>query len=282
MLIVVLEIILIMMGVVAVLYLLAIMPKLSKNPRMEDLDGWLYAHRGLHDNHSNAPENSLRAFELAVERGYGIELDVQLTKDLVPVVLHDYNLKRVCNEDFKVSEHTYEELKRFHLFMSQEKVPTLEEVLSLVNGKVPLIIELKIPWKADKLGKAVSDLLKNYKGLYCIESFNPLGLIWYKKNYPEVVRGQLATDFIREKTKGSKFQYFVLKHLLLNFMAKPDFIAYHHIYKKDLSFTICRKLYKAKTVAWTIQSQEDLNNCGKYFEWFIFDSFIPEEGTKKD
>jgi glycerophosphoryl diester phosphodiesterase len=265
------------LAIVTVLYLLVIMPKLRRNPYAGKLDGWLYAHRGLHNNKSEAPENSLRAFALAVEHGFGIELDVQLTKDLVPVILHDYNLKRACEIDLKVSEHDYKELKDFKLFKSQERIPTFREVLKLVDGRVPLIVELKIPWKAARLCKTVSEILKDYKGVYCIESFNPFGLIWYKKHLPEVVRGQLATDFGREKIEGNKLQYFILKHLLMNFLSKPDFIAYHHIYKKGLSFTICRKLYRVKTIAWTIQTQEEYNKSRKYYELFIFDSFIPEK-----
>ena len=258
------------------MYLLAIMPKLRRNPDSRNLNGWLYAHRGLHNNKSKAPENSLRAFQLAVENGYGIELDVQLTKDLVAVVLHDYNLKRACKLDLRVAELTYEELKEYRLFKSQEHIPTFQEVLEVVNGKVPLIIELKIPRKAEILCDLVSKKLQDYKGIYCIESFNPYGLLWYKKHFPKVVRGQLSTDFAKEKIDGDKFQYFILKHLLMNFQTKPDFIAYHHVYKKGLSFTLCRKLFRVKTVAWTIQSQEDLENCSKYYELFIFDKFIPK------
>lgn len=276
MLITVIKIIFILI-VLFILYLLAIMPKLKHNPEGKKLDGWLYAHRGLHDNKSAASENSLRAFRLAVEHGYGIELDVQLTKDLVPIVFHDYHLKRACKADLKISEHNYKELNKYRLFESQEKIPTFQEVLDTVNGKVPLIVELKIPWKPDQLCKAVSEALKDYPGLYCIESFNPFGLIWYRKHYPQVVRGQLSTDFIREKIKGSKIQYFLLKHLLLNFLSKPDFIAYHHVYQTGLSFTICRKLFRVKTVAWTIQSQEQYEKSRKYYELFIFDSFIPED-----
>lgn len=264
--------------VIVILYLLAIMPKLRRNSDIKKLDGWLFAHRGLHNNSSEAPENSLRAFELAVEHGYGIELDVQLTKDLVPVVFHDYALKRACKTSNKVSEYNYEELKQFRLFESRQTIPTLEEVLRLVDGKVPLIVELKIPWSANKLCEAVSKQLEEYQGLYCIESFNPFGLIWYKKHAPNIVRGQLATDFRKEKVEGSRVQYFILKHLLMNFLTKPDFIAYHHVYKKGLSFSICRKLFRVKTVAWTIQSQKDYDNSRKYYEWFIFDSFIPDEG----
>ncbi len=270
-----LETLLVVLFVIVAIYFLAIIPKLKRNPRSDQLNGWLYAHRGLHDNNSDAPENSLKAFQNAVEQGYGIELDVQLTKDLVAVVLHDYNLRRACGKEVKVAELTYDELSKYTLFQSKEKIPTLREVLDLVGGKVPLIVELKIPWTAGALCTVVAELLRNYKGLYCIESFNPFGLIWYKQHQPEVVRGQLATDFIKEKVAGNKLQYFMLKHLLLNFLSKPDFIAYHHVYKTGLSFTICRKLFRVKTVAWTIQSQEELDRCKDYYELFIFDSFIP-------
>jgi glycerophosphoryl diester phosphodiesterase len=263
--------------IIIALYLLAIMPKLTRNKNIKGMNGWLYAHRGLHNNKSEAPENSLKAFAMAVEKGYGIELDVQLTKDLVPVVFHDYNLKRACYKDIQVSSIPYEELKEYKLFKSEEKIPTLSEVLMLVDGKVPLIIELKIPWRADQLCSKVSELLKDYKGFYVIESFNPFGLVWYKKHHPEVIRGQLATDFLKEKIAGDPVQYFLLKHLLLNFMTKPDFIAYHHVYKEALSFTLCRKLFRTKPVAWTIQSQEQLDSSKSYYDLFIFDSFIPQE-----
>ena len=263
--------------ILIVLYLLAVMPKLRHNPEVKKMDGWLYAHRGLHDNKSEAPENSLKAFALAVEKGYGIELDVQLTLDQVPVIFHDYNLKRACHADLKVADLTYEELKAYRLFKSKENIPTLAKALEVIGGKVPIIIELKIPWKPDVLCRGVSEQLKGYQGFFCIESFNPFGLMWYRKHYPNVVRGQLSTDFVSEKIEGSKFQYFILKHLLLNFMTKPDFIAYHHVYQTSLSFTLCRRLYRTKPVAWTIQTQEQLDKSKKNYQLFIFDSFIPNK-----
>lgn len=262
--------------IIITLYLLAIMPNLKKNPELDRMEGWLYAHRGLHDNHGESPENSLAAFRLAVEHNYGIELDVQLTKDNIPVVFHDYNLKRACGENKKIAELTYEELKSYKLFVSSEGIPTLREVLACVNKKVPLIVELKIMWGAKRTCKMVSQILNEYHGVYCIESFNPFGLIWYRRNQPQVVRGQLSSDFMKEKMAGSKVQYFILKNLLFNFQTKPDFIAYHYKYKRSLSFVLCKKLYRAKTVAWTIQSQEDLEGSQDLFDVFIFDSFIPK------
>jgi glycerophosphoryl diester phosphodiesterase len=258
------------------LYLLAIMPKLRRNHESNYFDGRLYAHRGLHDNNSDAPENSIKAFQLAVDKQYGIELDVQLTRDKVPVVLHDNILLRVCGEDCKVSDITYEELTQYRLFESQERIPTLQEVLDCVDGRVPLIIELKVFFMPKSLCNIVSSILENYHGRYCIESFNPLVLFWYRRHCPEVIRGQLSTDLVREKAPGNKVECFILKNMVMNFLTKPDFIAYDHAYKNGLSFTLCRKLYRVKTAAWTIQSQDDYEKNRKYFDFFIFDSFIPK------
>jgi glycerophosphoryl diester phosphodiesterase len=266
-----------LISILIILYLLAIMPKLKKNPMRSMFEGRFYAHRGLHDNNSYAPENTLLAFGLAVEKEYGIELDVQVTKDLVAVVFHDYDLNRTCGLDKKVSELEYEELLKYRIFDSQERIPTLSEALDCIGGKVPIIVELKIPWNPDNTCNAAAEELKDYNGLYCIESFNPFGLVWYKKHYPGILRGQLSTDFTKEKIEGSKMQYFLLKHLLFNFHTKPHFIAYHHKYKKGLSFAICRRLFKTMSVAWTIQSQDELDDSKEYYDIFIFDSFIPKE-----
>lgn len=262
--------------IIIMLYLLAVMPKLRHNPKLNSYNGWLFAHRGLHNNKTQAPENSIPAFRLAVDNGYGIELDVQLTKDDVPVILHDYHLRRACKTDILVADLTYKELQQYRIFKSNEKIPTLPEALACIDGKVPIIVELKIPKTAGKICSIVSKILNDYKGEYCIESFNPYGLLWYRKHYPEVIRGQLSSDFNKEKKEGSKVQYFILKNLLFNFYTKPDFIAYHHIYRKDLSYRICHRLYRSKTFAWTIKSQEELEDNSKYFDFFIFDSFIPK------
>ena len=118
-----------------ILYLLMIMPRVSGKPDMTPFKKWLYAHRGLHDNASEAPENSLKAFSRAVEAGYGIELDVQMTKDRVPVVFHDFTLERVCGRKGKVSDYTYQELQKFRLCASDERIPKFEDVLRLVDAR---------------------------------------------------------------------------------------------------------------------------------------------------
>ena len=189
--------IIIILAVNIVLYLLAIMPRLGNRKARLDFFGVYYAHRGLHDNESDAPENSLAAFKKAVDAGYGIEMDIQLTKDKVPVVFHDFTLKRICGKEGKVCDYTFQELRELRLCGSEEKIPEFSQVLNLVGGKVPLIIELKVEWMDISVCPLVDDMLKNYKGLYCIESFNPLVLFWYRRHQKNVVRGQLSDGFLK-------------------------------------------------------------------------------------
>jgi glycerophosphoryl diester phosphodiesterase len=259
------------------LYLLAIMPKLFKRHNLKPWQGKYYAHRGLHQDLNTTPENSMAAFKLAVKHNYGIEMDVQLTKDNVPVIFHDYTLKRVCGVDRKVRDLTFKELQQYRLHGSHEKIPTFQAVLDMVQGKVPLIIEFKVELQDISVCNVTAPILKNYKGLYCIESFNPLVLLWYKNHNPKIMRGQLASNLIKDKEVGSLSMYFVLQNLLLNFITKPDFISYNYAHRNMLSLTLCRKLYRTPTFAWTIKSQKNLDDSKNYFDFFIFDQFIPKE-----
>lgn len=270
--------VLIAAGVTGVLYLLAIMPRMTGRPDKTPFLGILYAHRGLHDNRTQAPENSMEAFRKAVEAGYGIELDVQLSKDKIPVVFHDFTLKRVCGAEGRVADYTFEELQQFRLCGSGQKIPGFEDFLKLVDGRVPLIVEYKIAGGNTAVCVAADRLLQSYKGAYCIESFNPMGLLWYRKHRKNILRGQLADSFLKEGEKGYPLiLYAALHHLLFNFMTKPDFIAYNHKHYKDVSRRLCRYLYGSIAAAWTIKSQKDLDARREDFDIFIFDSFLPAE-----
>lgn len=271
-----LYVVLIVILVLIVLYFLAIKPRLSRQKQWAPFKGVYYAHRGLHDNESEAPENSLPAFKKAVKAGYGIELDVQLTKDRVPVVFHDFTLERACGKPGKVYEYTYEELQQFPLFQSNERIPKFEEVLKVVDGKVPLIVEIKLEWMDLTVCAFVDKLLKEYKGMYCIESFNPLVLTWYRRYHNDVLRGQLSDAFLKEGEYRGVL-YWILQNLLLNWMTKPDFVAYNHKYADNLSRRLCRKLYKNMAAAWTIKSEQELETAKEEFDVFIFDSFIPKK-----
>ncbi len=256
------------------LYLSMIRPRIFRKPRTEAFKKWFYAHRGLHDNASDAPENSLAAFRKAVDAGYGIELDIQLSKDNIPVVFHDFTLKRVCGAEGKVRDYTYEELRRFRLFESGERIPRFEDVLELVNGRVPLIVEFKIEFRDLSLCPIADRLLRRYRGMYCMESFNPLGVWWYRRHRRNVMRGQLSDNFLREgEYRGP--MYFALQNLLVNFIGRPDFIAYRSKYPHTLSRKICCDTMGAVGAAWTIKSQEELDRAKKDFDIFIFEGFLP-------
>lgn len=265
---------------VVVLYLLMVMPRVFGKSDTEKFMQHLYAHRGLFDNETDAPENSMKAFQKAVDAGFGIEMDVQLTKDKKAVVFHDGKLERMCGKDGKVSDYTFDELQKFSLAKSEEKIPLFTEVLKLVDGKVPLIIEYKIEATDTTVCDIGNEILENYHGVYCIESFNPFGVLWYKKHRKDVVRGQLSEDFLKNKT-GKGLLYFVMTYLLTNFIARPDFIAYNAKNYNNLSRRICRKLYKNLAVTWTIKSQEQLDEMREYFDLFIFDSFLPDADYMK-
>ena len=265
---------------VVIAYLLMIMPRMVGKPDTKPFKNHLYAHRGLFDNESDAPENSMKAFKKAVDAGFGMEMDIQLTKDGQMVVFHDWSLTRMCGVEGKVCEYTFDELQQFSLLKSEEKIPLFTEVLKLVDGKVPLIIEYKIETPDASVCEVGNEILKDYKGVYCIESFNPFGVHWYKKHRKDVVRGQLSEEFLKNGSPKTPV-YFIVAKLLTNFWTKPDFIAYNALNYKNWSRRICRNLYGNLAVTWTIKSQEQLDEMRKYFDMFIFDSFVPDPNYMK-
>lgn len=215
-----------------------------------------FAHRGLWNENSEKgiPENSLAAFRNACEKGYGIELDIQLSKDKEVIVFHDYTLERMAGDDKKISECTYEELSSYTLCGGKERIPSLKEVLDEVNGKVPLLIELKGESTSNELCPVADEILKNYKGAYCVESFNPILLSWYRKNRPEIFRGQLLTDSFKKKRS---FLYLIIDNMLLNFLSRPDFVAFDKEIANAFPVKVTTKLFDAKRFMWTIKTKEE-------------------------
>ncbi|MDE7417496.1 MAG: glycerophosphodiester phosphodiesterase [Lachnospiraceae bacterium] len=275
---------------VSVLYLISIKPRIYGRPDYKPFFGHMYAHRGLHnmspsiqkiknivesnpaDPDEKLPENSYAAIQRAADLGYGIEFDVHLTKDDIPVVFHDDTLNRICGVKGNLKDYTFEELQQFRLLGTEERIPAFTDILKMVDGRVPLIIEYKVEKNADKLCSICDSILSDYKGLYCIESFHPLAVRWYKIHRPNIVRGQLSEDFTKQKLN---IPYFLLSHLIGNCYASPDFIAYNCKHKNELSRNICRKFYKSLSVAWTVRSQEELDRVSRSFDLFIFEGFVP-------
>lgn len=246
----------------------------SGHPGLAQLRLWSYAHRGLHSK--GIPENSLAAFEAAKNAGYGVELDVHLTADGVPVVIHDSTLDRVTGEGGTVEDMTLEQLSPFRLEGTDQPIPTLSQVLQLFEGKVPMIVELK-PYRSNhgKLAETVCDMLTHYQGIYCLESFDPRCLMWLKKHRPDLIRGQLTENYFAEnRPKMPAILKWILTHNIENFLTKPDFIAYRY---EDRTCTatnrICMK--RMTGVSWTLTSQEDFDRAVAEGWVPIFEGFHP-------
>ena len=265
-------IIILLLIIAIVVYVSLIMPRAVDGADM-DMLSCDFAHRGLWS--ANVPENSLAAFMLAAKAGYGIELDIQLSKDGRIVVFHDSNLKRMCGVDRKVCDTTLEELKTLRLLGTNQQIPTLVEVLQLIDGRVPLLIELKGEDIDTTLCSKAAKILDNYRGVFCIESFNPVMLSWFKSYRPRYARGQLVTNFIKEKRKGSKLLSFALSHMLLNFLSRPDFIAVDKKYQSGLSFKICTGMFKAKAFVWTVKTPREYTMAHRSGKFTIFEKINP-------
>ena len=241
---------LIILAVLLILYVLSVMPRKRRIDQKLLVD---YAHRGLWGK--DIPENSLKAFDKAVKNGFGIELDVQLSKDNAVMVFHDYTLKRMTGAEGKISELTLNELKKLSLINSEEKIPTFKEVLELVDGKVPLLIELKGENFDSSLCPKVAEILKEYEGIYCVESFNPLLIKNIKKYLPKVTCGQLYTNVVRDKKKISILNI-LLTLMSFNFLARPDFIAYNKETRNSLPVKIATGLFRAPKFVWTMKDND--------------------------
>ena len=243
----------------------------------EDKISWIketpIAHRGLHTK--DIPENSLSAFENALKNNYAIELDVQFTKDKEVVVFHDENLKRMTNDTRNIEDVNYDELKNLRLGNTNEIIPTLEEVLELVDSKVAILIEIKDCKDYIELSEKTYEILKGYEGNYAIQSFNPFILEWYKNNASEVVRGQLSGTFTEGSESLNSFEKFVLKNMLLNFKSKPNYIGY------DLEGIPKSKLESLRKkgvpiIVWTVKNKEDMEKAYKYSDNITFENFLPK------
>jgi len=263
-------VVLIVLIALAVLYLFLVFPRLGKD--MSAFMGRTYAHRGLHDNASFAPENSLSAFSAACAQGYGIELDVRLSKDGVLVVFHDDTLERACGDKRRVEDVTMSQLREFRLFGSDQQIPTFDEALQCIEGRVPLIVEIKTEKRFRQSTRKAVESLQAYSGQYCVESFHPFVLRELRKIAPQIVRGQLAACLHDSADTVGGIVGFLLSSLLLNAVSRPDFVAYDIKGYKSWTLRLQRSLFRTKIALWTIRSGRDAEHSYKgdmiISEWF--------------
>ena len=245
------------------------------HPGLEHLRKYRYAHRGFHDK-PQVPENSLAAFKRAVEHGFGAELDIHLTKDTKLVVFHDSTLVRCTGAEGILEDKTLAELRVLRLEGTDELIPTFDEVLDIFESATPLIIELKTyAGNHEALAKAAVERLDSYKGDYCIESFDPRAIGDIRKLRPDIVRGQLSTNFREDPDEAPKGTAGLLTDLKLDFISKPDFVAYNFKYRDQPAFVkaVARGI---QGVAWTIKTREDLKAAEALGYIPIFEQFDPD------
>ena len=259
------------------LYGLLIKPR-RNHPGWDALYGVRYAHRGLHDIQLGVPENSLAAFRRAVEHGFGAELDVHLMADGELAVVHDSSLMRVCGRQAYIEDLTAADLPDCALMGTEETVPLFRDVLALFECRTPLIIELKVErGNAAALTDAVMAELEGWNGTYCIESFHPGVLLRLKQKYPEVIRGQLSENFLRDRdlTNLSLPLRVVLTNLLTSSVTGPDFIAYKWQDRGNPTLRLMKKIYGVHEASWTVKSRETMEAVEKDGAIPIFEGFIP-------
>lgn len=262
----------------SVLYIFLTLPRVFDSANM-DLLKVDYAHRGLHGN--GIPENSLAAYSNAIDNGYGIEIDVQLSSDGEIFVFHDHSAARMCGVDKKLSEMTAEEIKALRLHDTDEHIPTLDEVLSLVDAKVPLLIEIKYYAETKKLCSMLAEALDAYYGSFAIQSFDPRVLRYFKKYRPRFARGQLVAKAPkRSERKGTDaqnpFVSFLLNHLLLNVLSRPDFISIEKNHTRELGFVMATEVFKAKAFIWTVNSEKQYSFFKRQGYFAIFENIKPD------
>jgi len=239
-----------------------------------DINHWLVnvpiAHRGLHDGNKLIPENSLLAFRNAIHKGFAIELDIVFSKDHQVIVFHDYDTLRLCGLDKKVSELTLKELKTLTLGKTKEQIPTLQEVLSLVNNKVPLLIEIKNRNKVGYFENNINEILKHYTGRFAIQSFNPRSLNWFLTQNPSILRGHLASRC--HHVKLPYYKRYISKNLLSVTLTQPDFIGYKI---EDLPYRAVTKIRKRIPIlGWTINSNSKQDHARLYCDNYIFEHIV--------
>ncbi|WP_044557322.1 glycerophosphodiester phosphodiesterase family protein [Halobacteriovorax marinus] len=226
-------------------------------------------HRGFHNN--EFPENSLGAFEYAIKNDYAIEFDIRLTKDKKIVVFHDLDTSRVTRTNLLVKNSTLSELEKIKLEESTYTIPSLVDVLKLVNGRVPLLIEIKNEGGVGDLEEELIRILDNYKGQFAIQSFNPLSLKYISDKRENFSIGLLVGSF--KKSKISFLKKFLLKNMLLTPILRPDFFSVE--YGVDIwSQQTMLKIFSSKQIIyWTIRNESVANDLLTSGKGVIFEGF---------
>lgn len=233
------------------------------------------AHRGFHHG-TKVPENSLAAFEEACQKGYAIEIDCHyhvLSGEII--VFHDDDLIRMACDARSLQELSLHELKQTKLYETDQCIPTLDEVLELVAGRVPLLIETKQHHSNGQFEAALMAKMESYQGEWAVQSFHHGALYWFEKNYPHVVKGMLSGSM--EGVDISTWKKLGVNSMAMLPLVRPQFIAYEAQelvrLKKGLTW---QKVLGTPVIAWTVRSLKEYKAVKGLCDNIIFENFIPE------
>jgi glycerophosphoryl diester phosphodiesterase len=248
---------------------------IEARPRARVLPEWLttrpIAHRGLHD--VDAPENTLPAFEAAIAAGYPIELDVHVLRDGEVIVFHDEDLQRAADVPRTLLEEDRHSIRAHRLFGSAFGVPTLREVLRLVQGKVPVLIEIKARQRVADRERAVFERLVEYPGPVAIQSFNPRTLAWFHEHAAHVPRGQLAGPLHGDGL--GRFERFASQRLLTGAISRPHFVNFDLRGLPDAWLTLVSRVAGFSVLCWTVRSDADREKAEELGLNYVFDQVRP-------
>ncbi len=248
---------------------------MNKSEVEMSVPNWMYkkpiAHRGYFNE--TAPENSIKAFQNAINRDFAIEMDVQLLKDGTLIVFHDNHLKRMTGLDKFLDEVNYEDIKHLKLLSTDEKIPTFKEFLEYIDGQIPLVIEFKNESKGNLLEEKAYQLLQSYKGDFTVQSFNPLSVYWFKKHAPHIVRGQLSYDYKNKKI--SRIGKWFLRNVYSKRVTKPHYVMYDI---KSLESQVIKRLktHNIPLFSYTAKNMEDYKYAKSLSIPACFEGFDPE------
>jgi glycerophosphoryl diester phosphodiesterase len=229
-------------------------------------------HRGYHSRESVCPENSMKAFERALRRGFAIEFDIHHLADGEIAVFHDRNTYRMTGIDRLLENCDADQIGNMRLLGTDQSIPLLDHVLDLVRGDVPLLIELKNMGKAGPLEYALLQKLKGYCGTYAIQSFNPKTLLWFRYHAPLIPRGQISGSLENMGISGCR--KFFIKNLLTNPFTRPHFVSYEAACLPNWKTS---KLLKrgVPILGWTVASLSQYRQIKRYCDNIIFEGFDP-------
>ncbi|SEF31238.1 Glycerophosphoryl diester phosphodiesterase [Amycolatopsis pretoriensis] len=239
--------------------------------------GWLtsspIAHRGLHSGSADAPENTMPAFARAVEAGVPFEFDVQLSRDGVPVVLHDADFSRMAvNGTGLVRELDWARIGELRIGAAQERVPRLDDVLELVDGRVPVVVDVR-RWGFDRssaLERAVAERLRGYPDGAVVQSFDPVAVGRFRRLVPDRAVGQASGSL----PSAGPVKSLLGRMMLTNAVMRPDYLAYELAALPDPFVTFWRTACRP-VIAYTAHSPEEAERASRLADGYFFSGFTP-------